>query len=143
MRAATLEWTWGDRIRKLRKALDLNQAEFANLVGLRVGTVAGWEASDGKPRHHVETAQHIARSLGVVGLDIWLLGMGEAPSIEPEEAPVTHRYPNEITAQLTLWGAEPTPSAEVIELIRERAREGLVTGMATSWGLIPPLASAG
>lgn len=38
-----------ERIKELRKALDLNQTEFGNRIGIKQGTVTGYETGNRTP----------------------------------------------------------------------------------------------
>jgi transcriptional regulator with XRE-family HTH domain len=82
MREATLEWSWGDRVRKLRKALGrMTQSELAELIGESSAAVSSWEAGNNDARHIVEKARIIEERLGIPGLAPWLVGMGPAPDV--------------------------------------------------------------
>jgi len=77
-----LDFTYGDRLRKVRKALHLSQSAFAELIGESPGNLATWEAG-GHPRKMIDTTHAIERSVGVPGLAAWLLGVGPPPDFSP------------------------------------------------------------
>lgn len=52
-------WTWGDRVRKVRRDLNLNQDEFAQLLSVTQKTIASWETGSRTPRDSVALAQVI------------------------------------------------------------------------------------
>ena len=86
MATSTLEWTYSDRLRKLRKATGLGQGDFASLIGARSGTLANWEAGS-NPRQLVEMTQVIEEQLEIPGIAAWLLGVGPPPEIPDEWRP--------------------------------------------------------
>jgi DNA-binding transcriptional regulator YiaG len=71
-----LAWTWGDRIRKVRRDLGMNQAEFAELVGYGEKAIAAWESGKNKPADVLAASKAISDATRVVRE--WLLGL-EAP----------------------------------------------------------------
>ncbi len=106
-----LTWTFGDRIRKVRKATGLNQAEFAARIGVAVGTYGGWEAGDVEPRRGVIVAQAIEREFGDThgATANWVLGLEDAPT-DPGGA-----------AEWAPWGSNPRPMGRRPEPYRHLA----------------------
>lgn len=80
-----LDWTWGDRVRRVRRHVGASQAAFARSISVPQGTVATWESSDMNPRNIVELSQRIERAWGISAL--WMLGLTgsapEAPQLRP------------------------------------------------------------
>lgn len=67
------QFTWGDRIARVRKDLGMDQKEFAELIGYPRGTIGGWEASGSLPRDIVTAARRIEAKTGVPFE--WLIGV--------------------------------------------------------------------
>src|SRR5690606_15742623 len=85
MNSASLDWTWGDRIRKLRTTLGVNQDVFAAMIGIPGGTVGAWEATSASGARNITAiAQRIEDALATPGLAAWLLGVGPAPTLTGE-----------------------------------------------------------
>ena len=68
-----------DRIRELRKSLGMNQTEFGDRIGVKQGTVAGYENGLRTPLDTVVSS--ICREFGVSRL--WL-EHGEGPMLSPQ-----------------------------------------------------------
>jgi len=68
-------WTWGDRVRKVRRDLKLEQEQFARMIGVTQKTLASWETGARTPRDSVALAQTIEAQTGVPA--IWMLGLDE------------------------------------------------------------------
>jgi transcriptional regulator with XRE-family HTH domain len=58
----------GERLRELREAAGLSQAQLAKASGVPVGTLWGWQYGRRKPL--LETAVKVARALGVHAEDL-------------------------------------------------------------------------
>jgi transcriptional regulator with XRE-family HTH domain len=69
------EETFGDRLRRVRRALGLNQEAFASQLGADVGVKAlgAWETGTREPRGAVSVARRIELAFGVPAA--WLLGL--------------------------------------------------------------------
>lgn len=82
-----------ERIKKLRKVLDLTQQEFANRIGIKRNTIANYEAGRNAPIDSVVSL--ICREFGVN--EAWLrTGEGEmfAPAPTNELDALAERYPD-------------------------------------------------
>lgn len=82
-----------ERIKKLRKVLDLTQQEFANRIGIKRNTIANYEAGRNAPIDSVVSL--ICREFGVN--EAWLrTGEGEmfAPAPTNELEALADRYPD-------------------------------------------------
>ena len=55
--------TFGEKIKNLRKAKNLNQTQLANAIGVSLRTIRGWEIEGRYPKQH-ELYQKLADSLG-------------------------------------------------------------------------------
>lgn len=74
-----LTWTFGDRIRKVRRALGLEQREMAELLGTRQSSITNWETDLAKPRDREAIALRIQEiTSGAVSAG-WVLGLTEDP----------------------------------------------------------------
>lgn len=79
------EWTFGDRIRKIRRDARLSQGEFAELIGRGDKAVAAWESGKNEPGDIVAVARRIQVALGVRAE--WTLGLidgGHTPGGGPD-----------------------------------------------------------
>lgn len=82
-----------ERIKKLRRTLDLTQQEFADRIGVKRNTVATYEGGRNEPVDSVVSL--ICREFGV--REEWLrTGNGEmfAPAVTDELDALADRYPN-------------------------------------------------
>lgn len=64
---------WGDRIRIVRRGLDLSQDQFAALLGIGKQRLSAWESGANRPADAVEMAQLIQAKTGVPAT--WMLGL--------------------------------------------------------------------
>ena len=70
-----LEWSFGDRLRKLRRAVGVSQGDFAATIGQTRDTLSAWEAGRNTPRQIVAIAQRLELAYGVAAG--WVLGIQE------------------------------------------------------------------
>lgn len=76
------QWTFGDRLRKARAVAHLDQREFAELLGVKHGSLAGWETDRARPRDLVAVAKRIEMALRIPAA--WMLGVdNDQPLPEP------------------------------------------------------------
>lgn len=70
-------WTFADRVRKARKVARMTQAQLADAIGVKEGTVAGWEANNSHPRGR--DYQPVCKRISLAtGAPIqWMLGWDE------------------------------------------------------------------
>lgn len=78
----TPAWTLGDRLRKARTVKGMDQRQFADSLGVKAGTLAGWETDRQKPRDLVAIAQKVQEITGISAM--WVLGLG---SVTPQYVP--------------------------------------------------------
>jgi DNA-binding transcriptional regulator YiaG len=64
---------WGDRIRVIRRGLDLSQDQFAAMLGIGKQRLSAWESGANRPTDAVEMAQLIEARTGVPAT--WMLGL--------------------------------------------------------------------
>lgn len=88
------EETFGDRLRRVRRAVGLNQESFAAKLGTDVGVKAlgAWETGTREPRGAVALARRVELAFGVPAT--WLLGL-DTPMSGPDGdpgVPVTPKY---------------------------------------------------
>ena len=67
------EWTFGDRIRKIRREAGLSQGEFADRIERGVKSIAAWESGKNEPGDVVTVAKRIQATFGVRA--DWTLGL--------------------------------------------------------------------
>lgn len=105
-----LQWTFGDRIRKIRRLTGESQAAFAAAINQGEKSVGAWESGTNEPRNAVAIAKRIELRWGIPAT--WTLGLGDNPN-GPDGGQWAHRGSN----------PEPTglSSGEVIRLYREAA----------------------
>ncbi len=70
---AALQWTFGDRLRKVRRVFNLSQQDLADTLHVSAASVAAWEVGLNTPRGVVDVAKRIEASFGVPAS--WLLGL--------------------------------------------------------------------
>ena len=72
------QWTFGDRLRKIRTTLDYTQDDFARLIGAGTSSLKQWETDRSRPRDIVATAKRIQLATGIPA--DWILGVNaESP----------------------------------------------------------------
>jgi DNA-binding XRE family transcriptional regulator len=92
-------WTWGDRIRKVRRDIaKVSQEGMAEVIGVNVATLSSWEGNRAQP--YLRLAERIARRVEELFPDkvsaAWLLGQGADDPV-PVERPVQARASGEPT----------------------------------------------
>lgn len=71
------EWTFGDRIRKTRLSVGMDQRTFAENIGATASSLATWETDRVRPRDLIAVAKRIELLTRVPAS--WLLGLYEDP----------------------------------------------------------------
>ncbi len=69
------QWTFGDRIRKIRRQLGMTQGEFAASIDRGPKSVAAWELGTNAPGDAVAVAKRIQVAHGVPAT--WTLGLDD------------------------------------------------------------------
>ena len=64
LNVADLEWTFGDKLRKIRRAARASQGDFADQIGQTRETLSAWEAGRNQPRNIVSIAKRIELAYG-------------------------------------------------------------------------------
>lgn len=77
-------WSFGDRLRKARTVVEMNQEDFAEAIGVKDGSLAAWETDRARPRDIVGIAKSVESVTRIPAS--WLLGI-EAPPPHPPKAP--------------------------------------------------------
>ena len=72
-----LDWTFGDRLRMIRRAVAVNQDEFAVMLDCGKKSLAAWELGVNTPRNVVSIAKRIELAYGVPAA--WTLGIQDSP----------------------------------------------------------------
>lgn len=99
------EWTFGDRLRKVRRVRRINQEQAAAALGVTAPQIAAWESGGNNPRDIVTVAKRCHAAWGVPAE--WMLGLDvpEAPHPGPgadapvAEAPADTSAPDALTRQ--------------------------------------------
>lgn len=68
-----LDWTLGDRLRKVRRAVGVSQEQFAATLEVNKKSLAAWELDTNEPRNIVALAKRIELAYGVPAS--WTLGL--------------------------------------------------------------------
>lgn len=77
-----LGWTFGDRLRKIRRREGISQSEFADALGINRKSVAAWESDINEPRAVLTVARKIEMVFGVPAA--WTLGLSNANTPGPD-----------------------------------------------------------
>lgn len=67
------EWTFGDRLRKVRRERGLSQTDAAAALGVKTPQIASWETGANTPRDIVTIAKRCQLAWGVPAE--WMLGL--------------------------------------------------------------------
>lgn len=59
-------WTFGDRVRKARRAAGMSQQQLADAIGVKVGSVSSWEADTATPRDTLAVVSAIAEAVEAI-----------------------------------------------------------------------------
>lgn len=66
-----ITWTFGDRLRKIRREMGLTSRELAAALGVTNSSVAQWETDRAYPRDSLGLAYQVQELTGVSG--VWLI----------------------------------------------------------------------
>ena len=80
-----LVWTFGDHLRKIRRALGLTQAELAAVLDATPQAVGAWELDTNVPRNLVEQARKLEKAYGVN--PAWTLGLVNEGTVTAPSGP--------------------------------------------------------
>lgn len=112
------QWTFGDRLRKVRRTQRLTQVQMADALGMNPPTEAAWEADRNLPRDLIGAATLIEDTFGLPRG--WMLGYADIPAPRggAKEVTLPHLDSNQ----------EPADSHEsnVVELARWRTSDRAV-----------------
>jgi transcriptional regulator with XRE-family HTH domain len=115
------DWTWGDKVRKVRRISGLSQKEFAERIDVKAPTVAAWETSDAiePPKGAVAAAKRIYMAFNVS--TEWLLGLEvdgrPGPSTPPDGGGSTSGYEKNVRE---LRGGTSVPVVSTSENFKRR-----------------------
>ncbi len=76
-----LTWTFGDRLRKVRRILGMSQEAFAKLLGATPQALGAWELDVNAPRNVVAIAKRLEVAAGVPAT--WMLGLVAEGTMKP------------------------------------------------------------
>lgn len=84
-------WTLGDRIRKARLTIDMDQRRFAEALSVPAGSLAAWETDRQRPRDLVAVAKRIELLTQIPAA--WILGLDVASPrpVDPDGGTVRHQ----------------------------------------------------
>lgn len=74
----TPEWSFADRLRKIRREAHFQQDDFAARLGVNENQYKAWESGRNNPRDIVSIAKRIELLTGVPAQ--WTLGLADAPA---------------------------------------------------------------
>ena len=77
-----LEWSFGDRLRKIRRVVGASQDDFAAVLEVGKESLAAWELGVNTPRNIVALSKRIELAYGVPAG--WTLGIQESPHPDPD-----------------------------------------------------------
>lgn len=87
---AAPQWTFGDRIRKIRRDEKLTQAEFAEMIGRKDKAVGAWESGLNEPDDILSVARRIQEEFHVPAT--WVLGLDAPPPSGGGQSERARRY---------------------------------------------------
>lgn len=76
------EWTFGDRLRKVRRERGVSQGDAAEKLGVKPTQIASWETSGNKPRDIVAIAKRCQMAWGIPAE--WMLGLEMRTAPRPD-----------------------------------------------------------
>ncbi|MHA7292597.1 helix-turn-helix transcriptional regulator [Arthrobacter sp. HLT1-21] len=85
----TPEWSFADRLRKIRRESGAKQEDFAARLGVNDNQYKAWETGRNHPRDQVATAKRIELMTGVPA--VWVLGLEEEKPTDGD--PLGHVMP--------------------------------------------------
>lgn len=91
--SGSYEWTFGDRLRKIRRVQNLTQDEFADQMGVNRKSLAAWELDSWLPRGVVAFAKRLQLLYGVPVA--WTLGIDDGPTGGPGNGKLPHLDSNQ------------------------------------------------
>ncbi|WP_205916736.1 helix-turn-helix domain-containing protein, partial [Prescottella equi] len=71
-------WSYGDKLRKARLTIGMDQRGFAEALGVSAGSLAQWETDRTKPRDVVAIAKRVELLTRIPAG--WILGVQETPA---------------------------------------------------------------
>jgi transcriptional regulator with XRE-family HTH domain len=108
----TLAWSDGDKLRKVRRHLGLNQREMAKVLGVTFGRYASWEGD----RNRMKDPRKMARRLKMLaGVPMWWF-LDTEPPAGPEDWPTSGNVRPE--------GFEPPTFCPAVQLAMTTSEEG-------------------
>lgn len=81
----TPDWTFGDRLRKARRSVNMTSASFAHAIGITPPALSQYETDRSTPRNIIAMARKVEAVTGVSAL--WLLDLTDTVTMDPHRAP--------------------------------------------------------
>ncbi len=111
--------TFGDRVAGARERADMNQAELARRLGVKLKTLKAWEEDLSEPR-----ANRVSMLAGLLNVSLfWLLtgeGQGpEGPDAQTEEG----EFINAILSEMNALSAQLATTTKRLTLLEQKLRE--------------------
>lgn len=114
-----VEWTLGDRVRKVRRCLRMEQKEFGQLFGKTDKAVSRWENDHGFPKDVLAFARHLEDIAQAHGLRwcsaAWLLTGGFQLRAECDLTVLENPFPP--LPGLETAGYRPIPRASHLSIV--------------------------
>ncbi|MBE0414465.1 helix-turn-helix transcriptional regulator [Yoonia sp.] len=110
--------TFGDRLAAAREQAGMTQAALAGKLGVKTGTIVGWENDLKEPR-----ANKLQMVSGMLGVSLsWLLtGEGEGPQAPDDTQPIA----NDILTEMRALRTQIAMCAEKLGQLEKRMRASL------------------
>ena len=116
--------TFGDRLAAAREAAGMSQKQLAKRMGVKLGTINGWENDLNEPR-----ANRLSMMAGILNVSIvWLLtGEGDGLTAPDEEVTIPPEV-NDLLVEIRDLKAQISASADRLGRLEKKLRLTLKSG---------------